>query len=165
MNNKPIERRRSSSVTAVKSYYRVAQPSLSRLFLLTALLTLVVFAPAWAAGTQIVVCATGGDYTTIQAAVTAASSGDVITVCAGLYQENIVLRAGVSIQGAGSDTTIVDGGATQSVVRALTADIGASTMVSGLTLRNGRATSGGGVQVRQGAPAFKNLVIENNEAW
>lgn len=64
-----------------------------------------------------------------------------------------------------ANATIVDGGATQSVVRALTADIGASTMVSGLTLRNGRATSGGGVQVRQGAPTFKNLVIENNEAW
>ncbi|MFZ1629937.1 MAG: hypothetical protein WAV70_13495, partial [Anaerolineae bacterium] len=165
MSNKTTEIRKFSSAIVMKNHRRAMQPSLWRLFLLAALLTLAIFPLAWAAGTQIVVCATGGDYTTIQAAVNAASSGDVITVCAGLYQENIVLHAGVSIQGAGSDATIVDGGATQSVVRALTADIGASTMVSGLTLRNGRATSGGGVQVRQGAPAFKNLVIENNEAW
>ena len=165
MRNKANDLSKSSSTTAAKNRRQGDQLPMWRLLLWAGMLVLAVCLPAHAAGNVITVCEAGGDYTTIQAAVNAASSDDIVSVCPGVYQENIVLRARVSIQGEGSDVTIVDGGATQSVVRSLTADIGSDTIVSGLTLRNGRATSGGGILVRQGSPLFKNLVIENNVAW
>ncbi len=41
-----------------------------------------------------------GDYPTIQAAINAASNGDVISVAAGIYRENITLNKFLSIRGA-----------------------------------------------------------------
>ncbi len=49
----------------------------------------------------------GATYTTIQAAVNAASSGDTVQVCAGTYDEQVVIDGkDITLQGAG-DTTIV----------------------------------------------------------
>lgn len=44
-----------------------------------------------------------GDFTTIQAAVTAASSGQTIFIRPGTYTENITLKAGVNLTAFGSD--------------------------------------------------------------
>jgi len=47
----------------------------------------------------------GGGYSTIQAAVTAASTGDTISVAGGTYTEQVTLTAGknLTIVGAGRD--------------------------------------------------------------
>lgn len=45
------------------------------------------------------VCATGGQYTTIQAAVTAATAGDTISVCAGTYTENVSIDKNITLLG------------------------------------------------------------------
>ncbi|PLW95918.1 MAG: hypothetical protein C0593_12890, partial [Marinilabiliales bacterium] len=45
------------------------------------------------------------DYTTIQAAIGAASAGDVINIAAGNYTENFVIDKKLTIQGAGSEST------------------------------------------------------------
>jgi len=48
----------------------------------------------------------GPGYTTIQAAVNAASAGDTVFVCPGTYNEQVVIDKSLTLQGAG-DTTIV----------------------------------------------------------
>jgi len=49
------------------------------------------------------------DYTKIQPAVDAASSGGIVKVLSGTYDENIVIDKSLSIEGAGSANTIVFG--------------------------------------------------------
>jgi len=46
-------------------------------------------------------------YATIQAAINAAVTGDVINVCAGTYKENLFINKGISVIGAGREVTIV----------------------------------------------------------
>lgn len=52
-------------------------------------------------------CSSPG-YTSIASAVSAATSGDTILVCAGTYQEQVaVATSGVTIQGSGTGTTVI----------------------------------------------------------
>ncbi len=63
-------------------------------------------ASVWAQST-ITVGPSGADYTTIQNAINAATAGDVITVGAGTYNEDLLVNKSVSIHGAGPDQTIL----------------------------------------------------------
>jgi len=47
------------------------------------------------------------DYTTVQAAITAASSGDVVLVMPGTYNEQITGKAGVTVRGVSRDASII----------------------------------------------------------
>jgi len=49
----------------------------------------------------------GCDYTSIQAAISAASSGDTVYVQSGTYEEHIVFKEGVILQGAGRDKVTI----------------------------------------------------------
>jgi len=51
---------------------------------------------------------TGGCYTTIGAAVKAASSGDTVNVGSGQYAEGVIIGKTISLIGAGSDSTIIN---------------------------------------------------------
>ncbi len=55
----------------------------------------------------ITVCASGCDHTTIQAAINAAANGDIISVSAGTYTENIVVNKSVELSGAGAASTTI----------------------------------------------------------
>lgn len=50
-----------------------------------------------------------GDYTTIQAAIVAANTGDIVDIAAGIYNENVDLYKGVILQGAGQSQTEIKG--------------------------------------------------------
>jgi len=52
-----------------------------------------------ASAATLTVCATDGQYTTIQAAVTAAAPGDTISVCAGTYTENVSIDKNITLLG------------------------------------------------------------------
>ena len=84
----------------------------------------------------IIVNASGsGDYTRIQWAVDNASEGDTIYVDAGMYRENIRIQKTISLVGAGSESTTIDGGDNNIVIN-LEAD---HVNISGFNLTNGYA--------------------------
>ncbi|MBZ0243302.1 MAG: hypothetical protein K8F24_08830 [Bacteroidales bacterium] len=64
-------------------------------------------ASVWA---QVTTLNVPGDYATIQAAIDAAKAGDVIQVAAGTYNENVNANIRLTIEGAGSGQTIINGG-------------------------------------------------------
>lgn len=93
-----------------------------------------------AAAATLTVCADGCDHTSVAAAVAAASDGDTIEVGPGTYSEPaIVVDKALDIVGAGSGSTIIDGGAANLGVTGqlqLRTQVGEDVTVTGLTIRN-----------------------------
>jgi parallel beta-helix repeat protein len=76
------------------------------------------------------------DYPTIQAAINAANSGDIIQVANGTYNEGIIVDKSVSLFGDNSSNTIIDGSGTgKDVVRILANNV----VVKGFTIQNGES--------------------------
>jgi parallel beta-helix repeat protein len=99
-------------------------------------------------------------YPTIQAAINAASDGDTVLVANGTYYENITLKDGVQVRGAGADVTTIDGGRAGSVVTAI--GVGPDTVLDGFTITNGGGSSGGGIYLEGGSPVITNNVVTQN---
>jgi len=99
---------------------------------------------------------------TIEHAVTISASGDTIDVAAGLYPENVSIRHSVRINGAGRDTTIVDGGMHGSeFLIAFTK--GVDVTITEMTMRNGSGSGdGGAIYHCNGALILEGVVIEEN---
>ncbi|MEA1928262.1 MAG: hypothetical protein U9N73_08640, partial [Candidatus Auribacterota bacterium] len=68
----------------------------------------------------------------IQALIDGAAPGDVISIPAGTYRVNLVLKEGVILEGAGADQTVLDGRGKGPVV------VGeAGSIIKGFTITNG----------------------------
>ncbi|MBN1489457.1 MAG: right-handed parallel beta-helix repeat-containing protein [Phycisphaerae bacterium] len=118
---------------------------------------------------------------TVQTGLNAAVSGEQVWVAAGTYVENITLKDGVALYGAfagnedpaifdladrdfAANETILDGNSNGSVV---TTAQGASetTRIDGFTIRNGIASSGGGICCSSySCPTIANNTITANTA-
>jgi len=72
------------------------------------------------------------DSATIQGGIDAAEYGDTVSVAPGVYFENVILKSGVDLIGAGAGATIIDAGAYGDVVDVRAGDV----VLSGFTLRN-----------------------------
>ena len=72
-----------------------------------AVLFFTAFTAAVASADTITVCPSGCDYTTIQAAVNAASPGDTVFVYSGTYTENVNVNKRLTLQGEGADVVTV----------------------------------------------------------
>lgn len=105
-------------------------------------------------------------FSTIQAAINAAASGDTVLVSAGTYYENINFsgKAITVTSSSGPASTIIDGNGAGSVVTFSTGE-GPSSKLSGFTLRNGRASfNGGGVLIQNTSPTITGNTITGNQA-
>lgn len=105
----------------------------------------------------------GQTYSTIQSAINAAKTGDMILVSEGTYKENLLVKTnGISILGNNKDRTIIEGGKTSSGIRI---DEVNNVVISGLTVKN----SGGGGADAAGITIYKgngntvsNSIINGN---
>jgi hypothetical protein len=96
---------------------------------------------------------------TIGHAISLASSGDSIMVAAETYTENLTIGISLKVIGSGPTTTIIDGGATNTVI---TLNSGQVTL-SGLTIQNGYAQNGGGIY-NNGTLTINHSTITQNHA-
>ena len=115
---------------------------------LRSLLTVSLVATTLTAGSMSVasaatidVCATGGgQYSTIQAAVTAASASDTINVCAGTYTENVSIDKTLTI--LGPNNSIAPGTAATRVSEAVVSgSVTIGSGINGVTLSGFKITS------------------------
>jgi hypothetical protein len=126
-----------------------------------------------------------GCFTTIQAAVNAASDGDTIMIAPGTYAGGVTIDVSVTIKGAGAKETVINGGGPVLTIGQAFADSEPTVSISGVTLTGGVTHSsfaeafvgpgviavGGGISVppaanfAQGATvSIANSVITGNEA-
>ena len=102
---------------------------------------------------------------TIQAGIEAAFGGDLILVSPGTYVENIdFLGKGITVQSeVGPDLTVIDGNQAGSVVT-LNSFETLDTVIDGFTIRNGKASDGGGIYCSVSSPTITNCTISENTA-
>jgi parallel beta-helix repeat protein len=96
------------------------------------------------------------EYDLIQAGIEGACPGDTVLVGPGIYFENIILTPGVTLLGAGVDSSIIDGSNEGDVI------IGADqSLISGFTIRNSGELYCA-IRCQGSSPSIsKNLVIRN----
>ncbi|MCI0440563.1 MAG: hypothetical protein L0177_15730 [Chloroflexi bacterium] len=140
---------------------RIASGKLVRLSTLAVMLALMALSAGVAHAANITVCPSGCDHLTIQAAVNSASDGDTIVIAAGLYKEDVHINKSLALQGAGADSTIIEGTARQAVI---TIGAGATVSISGVTVQNGgrSGVNGSGGIFNDGIATLSDSKIINN---
>jgi parallel beta-helix repeat protein len=99
------------SKTKILTIWAIPLPSLATLRgrILEALLLCGMAAPTLSgAATWTVSAAGGGDFATVNEAMTASSAGDTVWIDAGIYRESVGLRTGVTLLGAGAEDTRIE---------------------------------------------------------
>ena len=119
-------------------------------------------------------CHTATNHCSLRAAVMEANngSGATIVVPAGTYTltlsgyGDLELRKDITLDGAGSNLTIIQGNPAGWTERILRVRNNAKVTVNGVTLRYGHAVNnwGGGIYVVTGTLTLKNSVVESNTA-
>lgn len=110
------------------------------------------------------------EYTTIQAAITACSNGDVVLVATGTYTENIDFM-GKAITVTSNFMinhnpqtildTIIHGTGNGSVVTVISSE-DTTSVLTGFSITGGSYNLGGGISVRNASPKLTNLCIYDN---
>jgi len=100
------------------------------------------------------------DYNKIQSAVDAISTGGIVKVLSGTYNENVQIDKSLTVKGAGTDKTIVNGQLVDSV---FTTGINNLVTLSGMTITNGNAQKGGGI-LNKGTLTLNDVILTDNSA-
>jgi parallel beta-helix repeat protein len=103
----------------------------------------------------------GADFSSIQAAINFAGPGDTILVEAGTYDENVTLKSGVDVLGAGFETTIIRGGHISHVVYANGVT---NAVFDGFAVVDSRqdSSSFAGIRINGGNLVASNNLVTNN---
>jgi hypothetical protein len=153
-NRLSLDRNQSeSSGTAVKRFPAGLHPMA---ILVSCLLLWIASPAAWAA--TITVCGSGCNQTTIGAAINAASPGDTIMIGSGTYYESIVISKNLTLHGAGSTLTIIDG---QGVSTPVTVPTGVTAELDSVTVQAGERPGEVGILV-QGSLTLADSIVTNN---
>jgi hypothetical protein len=129
-----------------------------RVVLLVAVSSTLAAGPAAAAP-----LAVPGSFPSIQAAIDAASAGDIVYVSAGTYAERIDFK-GKAITVAsvsGPQATVIDAGGLGSVATFQSGEPRAAVL-AGFTLTNGNSFEGGGVRIWNSSPTLRGNIITRN---
>jgi hypothetical protein len=153
-------------------------PMRHRVSILTVLATVALMVPAVPALAATLVVGTcdfgSGGPATIQGAINVANVGDVILVCPGTYDEQLVINKALTITGSGVGATIVQPTFVPSTTagHGPAADVHLTTGASGTTIQdisfdfNGSADDRGGWGILLSdfnGPAVTNVTIQNND--
>jgi len=103
------------------------------------------------------------DCQTIQDAIDEAINGDEIVVSQGVWKEQIDFNGKTLLirSEKGAEETVIDAGQQGTVVRCVGVE---GIVIEGFTIRNGKATLGGGVYVENSSPVFRLCMIDFNSA-
>ena len=131
----------------------------------------LAFSSVAASAETITVCASGCDYTSINAAIGAASDGDIIQLAAETYFEGSqidTLGKAITLRGvldrAGDPASVLDGGGTHRVLICQSGET-AETVFENLVIQNGYSDFYGGGMYNVGAsPTLANCTFEGNSA-
>jgi Secretion system C-terminal sorting domain len=111
------------------------------------------------------VASSGGDFTTIAAALAASGNRDIINIATGTYTEaGLFINKDLTIQGAGADVTIVQAHASQNSAsdRVFRINYGITVLIDGITIRHGKKTDSGAGIMSQANLTITNCSITNN---
>ena len=114
----------------------------------------------------ITVCTTGGcDHDTVNAAIIAANPFDTIDVGPEVFTETLVIQKSLTIQGAGSENTIIQAAGDQAsaLSRVIEVDPDIDVTINGVTIQYGKDVDGGGIY-NQGALTLTNSIVYSNSA-
>ncbi|MGD2079115.1 MAG: choice-of-anchor Q domain-containing protein [Chloroflexota bacterium] len=102
-----------------------------------------------------------GSHATIQAAVSDAAC-DMVMVGAGTFSETVTIGRSVVVEGQGAGLSVVDGNASGSV---FVIEDGWEVTISGLTIQNGSANGGGGIDNGGSLRLVNSTVTSNTATW
>lgn len=97
---------------------------------------------------------------TLGAALEKAADGATVSLAAGRYPEQVTIRRGVSVVGAGADSTVLDSAGGGTVVTSFSNT--ALVTLQGLTITGGSAVGGGGGIANFGPMAIVDSVVAGN---
>ncbi len=109
------------------------------------------------------------DFQTIQEAIDSAFSDDIVKVSPGVYQENIIIKEGISLVGteeslfsevAEENKVVIDGNHSGNVV-SFQKSVGEKTKLSGFVIINSGENLNG-IFIDSASPIIENNIIENN---